>query len=868
MLIYYWIYLTLKRNVMKTTLLLFLIFVGLGFSNNLFAQQPDCCNINPGFLYSDTSNCEIYFYPSNYDTTYDYSWDFGDGNTSSNSQPEHLYTTAGQYTVTLIAFDGSCSDTVTQIVSAQACTPPCNLNPGFTYYDTVNCNTAFYPNNFNQFHTYSWDFGDGTTSSNAFPQHEYGTAGTYNVTLTVSNDTCTETITQSVIVPPCPSPCNLNASFIYYDSMCYTGFIPSANGAASYFWDFGDGNTSSNSQPEHLYTTAGQYTVTLIAFDSSCSDTVTQIVSAQACTPPCNLNPGFTYYDTVNCNTAFYPNNFNQFHSYTWDFGDGTTSSNAFPQHEYSTAGTYNVTLTVSNDTCTETITQSVSVPPCPSPCNLNASFTYYDSMCYTGFIPSANGAASYFWDFGDGNTSSNSHPEHLYTTAGQYTVTLIAFDGSCSDTVTQIVSAQACTPPCNLNPGFIYYYTVNCNTAFYPNNFNQFHTYSWNFGDGTTSSNAFPQHEYGTAGTYNVTLTVSNDTCTETITQSVSVPPCAQPCALDASFSHVNTSGNTYEFSPNTFNSAYNYHWIFGDGTTSTDPNATHTYADEDDYFVTLVVSDCNCSASETLVVTVADSNNCGYNGDFTYQVENDGSYTFTPVYQSPNYEYYWTFGDGSSAYNMLPNYSYGTNGNFTVSLNIWEPGNGACSDTTYQNIQVNDSSACQLNSSFTTSTDTSNNVIHFYPDIYNPNYDYFWDFGDGQTSTFHSPNHSYSSNGMYTVTLTVNFDSCQSVDTTYIPMLSANLVNNEGSNSEVNIYPNPTSDFLTIDFNTLNSEKIQISLIDMNGKLIKQEFFTPNKGKNHKQINVQTISQGMYQLVLREKNGTFIHRVRFVKN
>src|SRR5690554_5849733 len=152
-------------------------------------------------------------------------------------------------------------------------------------------------------------------------------------------------------------------------------------------------------------------------------------------------------------------------------------------------------------------------------------------------------------------------------------------------------------------------------NTSFYPNNFNQFHSYTWNFGDGTTSSNAFPQHEYSTAGTYNVTLTVSNDTCTETITQSVSVPPCAQPCALDASFSHVNTSGNTYEFSPNTFNSAYNYHWIFGDGTTSTDPNATHTYADEDDYFVTLVVSDCNCSASETLVVTVADSNNCGYN-------------------------------------------------------------------------------------------------------------------------------------------------------------------------------------------------------------------------------------------------------------
>src|SRR5690554_1092728 len=705
MLIYYWIYLTLKRNVMKTTLLLFLIFVGLGFSNNLFAQQPDCCNINPGFLYSDTSNCEIYFYPSNYDTTYDYSWDFGDGNTSSNSQPEHLYTTAGQYTVTLIAFDGSCSDTVTQIVSAQACTPPCNLNPGFTYYDTVNCNTAFYPNNFNQFHTYSWDFGDGTTSSNAFPQHEYGTAGTYNVTLTVSNDTCTETITQSVSVPPCPSPCNLNASFIYYDSMCYTGFITSANGAASYFWDFGDGNTSSNSQPEHLYTTAGQYTVTLIAFDGSCSDTVTQIVSAQACTPPCNLNPGFTYYDTVNCNTAFYPNNFNQFHSYTWDFGDGTTSSNAFPQHEYSTAGTYNVTLTVSNDTCTETITQSVSVPPC------------------------------------------------------------------------------------------------------------------------------------------------------------------AQPCALDASFSHVNTSGNTYEFSPNTFNSAYNYHWIFGDGTTSTDPNVTHTYANEDEYFVTLVVSDCDCSVSETIVLDVADSSNCNFNADFTYTIENDGSYTFTPDHQSSNYEYYWSFGDGSSTSDMIPNYTYQANGNYLVSLGIWETGNNQCSDTVEIYIHVDSTSNCVLNSSFTTTLDSINNTVHFQPNIYNSNYDYQWDFGDGSTSNFHSPTHTYNDNSIYTVILHVSSDSCHSVDTMSVSMQTANIHSNGESDVDINIYPNPTEDFLNITFDAVSSENIEGTLHDITGKLVYQEAFKSHKNGTAKRIDLQALSQGMYHVYIRTKNGKGLKSAKVIK-
>nr|WP_299203329.1 sigma-70 family RNA polymerase sigma factor [uncultured Brumimicrobium sp.] len=92
---------------MKTTLLLFLIFVGMGFSNNLFAQQPDSCNINPGFFYSDTSNCEIYFYPSNYDATYDYSWDFGDGSYSNQAFVNHQYANSGVYDVIIDQFRSS-----------------------------------------------------------------------------------------------------------------------------------------------------------------------------------------------------------------------------------------------------------------------------------------------------------------------------------------------------------------------------------------------------------------------------------------------------------------------------------------------------------------------------------------------------------------------------------------------------------------------------------------------------------------------------------------------------------------------------------------------------------------------------------------
>ena len=90
----------------------------------------------------------------------------------------------------------------------------------------------------------------------------------------------------------------------------------------------------------------------------------------------------------------------------------------------------------------------------------------------------------------------------------------------------------------------------------------------------------------------------------------------------------------------------------------------------------------------------------------------------------------------------------------------------------------------------------------------------------------------------------------------------------NPTGSESEINIYPNPASDFIHIDFTVLNTDRIQISLIDANGKLVKQDAFTANEGENHKQINVQSISQGMYQIVLRKEDGTLIQRKRFVKN
>jgi len=743
----------------------------------------------------------------------------------------------------------------------------CNFNTSFSYSDSL-CYISIIPSN-NGAVSYFWDFGDGNTSNDNHPFHHYSSPGSYSVTMLVYNDTCADTIVQTVTIEPCSVGCHLEAGFIFMDSsQCETSFTPiNYNPLFSYSWDFGDGNSSNLHDPYHVYSTYGSYNVTLIVSNDTCADTITQTVNVPPCSLPCNLNPTFSYYDSA-CYTGFIPNQTDTLLSYFWDFGDGSTASGYTQEHMYDTSGVYYVTLSISDGNCTDTIVQTVTIEPCSVGCHLEAGFIFMDSsQCETSFTPiNYNPLFSYSWDFGDGNSSNLHDPYHVYSTYGSYNVTLIVSNDTCADTITQTVNVPPCSLPCNLNPTFSYYDSA-CYTGFIPNQTDTLLSYFWDFGDGSTASGYTQEHMYDTSGVYYVTLSISDGNCTDTIQQTVNAIACS-PCPIDASFTTVGNGANTYDFSPATFNASYSYHWIFGDGTVSTDANVTHTFANEEDYFVTLVVSDCNCSASETIVLNVTDSINCNYNGDFTYTIESDGSYTFTPVYQSSNYEYYWLFGDGSSANTMESNYTFLLNGNYNVSLNIWEPGNSSCSDTTEQNITVTGASYCQLNSNFTIHTDSNNNHVHFYPDVYNSNYSYEWDFGDGQASNFHSPNHSYSNQGIYEVILNVYFDSCHSSDTVNVNIMTASLNNIQGSETELNIYPNPTSDFIYLDFKSLSREHFQILLIDSNGKLIKQEAFVTNEGGNHKKIGVQSISRGVYQIALQKEDGTFIHRTRFIKH
>jgi RHS repeat-associated protein len=436
-----------------------------------------------------------------------YSWNFGDGNTSTVANPTHVYSTAGSYNVTLTVTDGnggtgSVGHAVTQYGLPTAAFTE---TPSTTEIDhVVSFNSGGSTASGSSITGYSWNFGDGSTSTAANPNHAYGTAGTYTVTLTVTDGNGgTGTVSHTVTI--------LNGPTASFTETPTSGTVPlvvnfNASGSTAptggtitgYSWDFGDGTTSTAENPSHTYTIAGNYTVTLVITDSyGGTDMKTNMVSAAAIPPPTasfTATPASTEIDhNVNFNsTASTPGSGATITGYMWDFGDGSTSTVANPSHAYAASGTYTVTLTVTDsDGQHSSMTQTVTIYNAPT-----ASFTENPTageaplnVSFDGTGSSADHATitGYSWDFGDGNTDTSATPTHTYSTAGTYTVTLTVTDsnggtGQTSQTVKATTGSSYADSV--ENDGAIRYYRADESS-------------------GTVANDSSPSHVNGTYGPY-----------------------------------------------------------------------------------------------------------------------------------------------------------------------------------------------------------------------------------------------------------------------------------------------------------------------------------------------------------------------------
>ena len=292
-----------------------------------------------------------------------YSWNFGPATFSATGAagmyPTYTYSTNGTFTVNLIIFNSvpSCSSSATAVITVTNAGFPCNL--GASFQRTVGLNGQVMYTNISigtvAGTTYTWSFGDGSTSSVVNPVHTYTANGFYVVTLVADNNfnyPCSGTVQVANTITN--APCSFSPSFTYSGSangnVVFNNTTSNTNANTYYTWNFGDGSAANHqTNPSHIYTNGGTYTVCLTAANNSvaptCSSTQCQTISV---TNTCVANANFTLMQSATPQLWLaIPASTTNLAAVQWSWGDGSTSNTMFTSHQYSAAGMYTICLTV-----------------------------------------------------------------------------------------------------------------------------------------------------------------------------------------------------------------------------------------------------------------------------------------------------------------------------------------------------------------------------------------------------------------------------------------------------------------------------------------------------------------------------------------
>ena len=717
---------------------------------------------------SGTYDLEVQFTDSSTGPITSWSWDFGDGSSSTEQNPLHVYSEAGSYSVTLTVEGPGGSD----LITCNGCIDVSHPAPtaGFTSsgtqgdYDLL---VEFTNTSTGPISEYLWDFGDGSTSSEPSPTHVYTTAGSYDVSLTVSGPGGTDTVVcQSCIVVTHPVPVSdFEVSLTRGDYPLTIQFSDLSTGPINIWaWDFGDGSTSNLQNPEHVYTEAGSYNVTLTVIgpggtdSSSCASCIT--VTSPAPVASFDVSQTSGDYDLP---VTFTSTSTGPVDSYLWDFGDGSSSTEANPTHTYTEAGLYSVLLTVTGPggansaLCNSCINVTHPVPQASF--STSTSGGEYD-LPVTFTSTSTGTIDALTWNFGDGSTSSESNPTHTYTEAGTYTVTLTASGPGGDDTevCSACITVEHPAPVARFNPS-VTSGTYDLAVQFANTSIGPIDTYLWDFGDGSTSTEESPVHIYTGEGLFTITLTATGPggSSTETCSSCISVDHPAPVAAFTLS-----TTSGTYDllidFTSSSTGPIDSLLWNFGDGNTSTSQNPSHTYLSAGTFDVSLTVSGPGGSDQEicsSCIVVLDPAPVASFDASTTSGVY-DLPVSFNNTSSGPVSSYQWSFGDGATSSESSPTHVYSEAGIFTVSLTATGPG-GTDTYTCASCIVVGSPAPIAGFSTSSTSGDWDLEV-QFTNSSSGPITDYSWNFGDGNTSAEENPMHTYTAAGSYLVSLTVS--------------------------------------------------------------------------------------------------------------
>jgi PKD repeat protein len=646
--------------------------------------------------------------------------------------------------------------------------------------------------------TWYWDFGDPLSGSNNHsaapnPGHTFmGGLTSYQVTLIVTNGSgCSDTIAQTISVDLLPV-----ASFTA-DTVCHgtlTTFTDASTGGTitQHYWEFGDGGTSTNSNPTYLYINAGTYNVHLtVTTDHGChKDTTRQVLVIPA--PVANFSsssPTCAGTDSVLfTDLSIAP--YGAIKRWEWDFGDGSPvvniiwPANQNVYHTFTTGGTFNVSLTVhTGDSCTNTKINPVIVQSAPLP-----NFSYDPVRCqHTAVsfhdLSQQNGGtplAMWAWDFGDPssgslNTSNLQNPQHIFDGFGPFTVKLTVTNSSgCHDTTSQVVNVDQAP-----NAAFIADTACAGNVTTFTDqsvaNIGTITSWNWNFGDPSTgtlnlSTLQNPTHIFSGVGTFLVSLHVTNtNTCGADTSMWILVNP--KPIAF-FSVGSVCVSDSTQftDLSIAPGSSLIGWHWDFDDGFTSTMQNPYHAYAASGTYQVTETVTNLQgCIDSITIPVVARPTPNAAFT--YTNFFCPAGQVNFQDMSQGVGaaiVSHFWTFEPGQNSTDINPTHTFLiTDTTYAVMEIVTD--NYGCTDTIIDSVYVKPGFAF----TFTHDTVCFKQTTHFHSvDMAQGDslYSVFWRFGDpgsGSNNIAYGYNvsHKFSQPGTFVVMMKA-WDSDNCVD------------------------------------------------------------------------------------------------------
>ncbi|AKB46497.1 cell surface protein [Methanosarcina sp. Kolksee] len=382
-------------------------------------------------------------------------WNFGDGSTSTQQNPTHKYSIAGNYTVALTVRNAVGSNTVTKDGYIQVIEKPVANFSASPTSGKVPLKVAFTDTSTGSPTSWKWDFGDGTTSTQQNPTHKYSKVGNYTVKLTATNAAGSNMVTKTDYIKVVTKPvAEFSASPTSGKAPLKVAFTDTSTGSpTSWKWNFGDGSTSTQQNPTHKYSIAGNYTVALTVRNAVGSNTVTKDGYIQVIEKPVANFSASPTSGKAPLKVAFTDTSTGSPTSWKWDFGDGTTSTQQNPTHKYSKVGNYTVKLTATNAAGSNMVTKTDYIKVVTKPvAEFSASPTSGKAPLKVAFTDKSTGLPDKWkWSFGDGTTSREQNPEHQYLQEGKYKVVLTVSNAAGSNTVTK---TNYITVTTNTRPG------------------------------------------------------------------------------------------------------------------------------------------------------------------------------------------------------------------------------------------------------------------------------------------------------------------------------------------------------------------------------------------------------------------------------